>query len=96
MFSSSANKHLLKLGHGCDRRRDSIMDGYVKYGLVQDMQAVYWNGMLSGYAQNGFAEEAVELFNEMMNASVQTDKNFWVVVISSCSSQVILALQNRL
>ncbi|KAM7474240.1 hypothetical protein LguiB_021483 [Lonicera macranthoides] len=57
------------------------MDGYVEYGL-----AVSWNAMLSGYAQNGFAEEAVELFNEMTNALVQTDKNFWVVVISSCSS----------
>ncbi|KAM7474244.1 hypothetical protein LguiB_021487 [Lonicera macranthoides] len=72
MFSSSLNKHLLKLGHGCDRHRDSIMDGYVKY------------------------EEAVELINDMMNASVQADKTFWVAVISSCSSHVILALQNRL
>ncbi|KAM7469964.1 hypothetical protein LguiA_008147 [Lonicera macranthoides] len=52
---------------------------------MPEKKAVSWNAMLSGYAQNGFAEEAVELFNEMMNASVQTDKNFWVVVISSCS-----------
>ncbi|KAM7474248.1 hypothetical protein LguiB_021491 [Lonicera macranthoides] len=32
------------------------------------------------------AMEAVELFNEMMNASVQPDKTFWVAGISSFSS----------
>ncbi|KAM7474247.1 hypothetical protein LguiB_021490 [Lonicera macranthoides] len=53
---------------------------------MPEKKAVLWNAMLSGYAQNGFAEEAVELFNEMMNASVQTDKTFWAAVISSCSS----------
>ncbi|KAM7469967.1 hypothetical protein LguiA_008150 [Lonicera macranthoides] len=49
---------------------------------MPEKKAVSWNAMLCGYAQNGFAEEAVELFNEMTNALVQTDKNFWVVVIS--------------
>ncbi|KAM7470003.1 hypothetical protein LguiA_008186 [Lonicera macranthoides] len=48
---------------------------------MPEKKAVLWNAMLSGYAQNGFAEEAVELFNEMMNASVQTDKTFWAAVI---------------
>ncbi|KAM7474235.1 hypothetical protein LguiB_021478 [Lonicera macranthoides] len=49
-------------------------------------KAVSWNAMLSGYAQNWFAEEAVELFTEMMNASVQPDKTLFVAVISSCPS----------
>ncbi|KAM7469970.1 hypothetical protein LguiA_008153 [Lonicera macranthoides] len=60
--------------------------GVSTFNRMPEKKAVSWNAMLSGYAQNGFAEEAVELINEMMNASVQADKTFWVAVISSCSS----------
>lgn len=52
--------------------------------------------MLSGYAQNGFAEDAIGLFNEMISAGVQPDETTWIAVISSCSSCGDVYLANSL
>ncbi|KAM7469985.1 hypothetical protein LguiA_008168 [Lonicera macranthoides] len=82
MFSSSPNKHLLKLGHGCDQHRDSIMDGYVKYGLVQDAGQLFdemsermivdWNLMISGYWNWGNEVKARQLFQMIPERNVIT------------------------
>ncbi|PSS21669.1 Pentatricopeptide repeat-containing protein [Actinidia chinensis var. chinensis] len=42
--------------------------------------------MLSGYAQNRFAEEAMGQFDETMNSKIQPNVTTCVAVISSCSS----------
>ena len=44
------------------------------FNQMPDKRVVLWNARLSGYAQNGFSEEAVDLFNDMMTASVQPDE----------------------
>ncbi|KAM7470013.1 hypothetical protein LguiA_008196 [Lonicera macranthoides] len=56
------------------------------FNQMPEKKDVSWNAMLSGYAQDGFAEKAVEFFSEMMNASVHPDETSWVAVISSCPS----------
>lgn len=55
------------------------------FDQMPEKSTVSWNAMISGYAQNGLAEEAIELFSEMMNAGCRPDETTWVAVISSCS-----------
>jgi pentatricopeptide repeat protein len=53
-----------------------MIDGYVRIGKIdaarelfdemQQKSVVSWNAMISGYAQNGFFKEAVDLFHRMM------------------------------
>ncbi|PON53713.1 Pentatricopeptide repeat [Parasponia andersonii] len=48
---------------------------------MPDKNVVSWNAMLAGYAHNGFAEEVLGLFDDMMNSKVQPN------LISACSSR---------
>lgn len=53
---------------------------------MPERNLVSWNAMLSGYSRNGFAEEAVRLFDEMLKARMQPNETTCVAVISACSS----------
>ncbi|CAA2986140.1 pentatricopeptide repeat-containing At3g12770 [Olea europaea subsp. europaea] len=56
---------------------------YVKCGQVIVAKSLFdqmkipnvilWNAMLSGFAKNGYADEALELFSEMISKSIQPD-----------------------
>ncbi|KAH1217298.1 Pentatricopeptide repeat-containing protein [Glycine max] len=46
---------------------------------------VAWNSMISGYEQNGLANEAVEVFNKMRESRVEPDSATFVSVLSACS-----------
>ncbi|XVF31598.1 hypothetical protein REPUB_Repub17cG0004900 [Reevesia pubescens] len=56
---------------------------YAKYGQVNVARyffdqmkvpnLILWNAMISGYSKNGYAEEAVELFREMISNNIRTD-----------------------
>ncbi|ESQ35360.1 hypothetical protein EUTSA_v10009648mg [Eutrema salsugineum] len=57
------------------------------FDQMQEKSVVTWNAMLSGYAQNGFTEETLRLFNDMMRLGVKPNETTWVIVISACSSR---------
>ncbi|XP_042475690.1 pentatricopeptide repeat-containing protein At2g01510, mitochondrial-like [Macadamia integrifolia] len=73
----------------------SLMNAYMKNGVVDiarqlfdgmvDRDIVSWNALLTGYSQNGWPEEALEVFNRMREENV--DANFVSVasVIAACS-----------
>lgn len=46
-----------------------------------------WNAMISVYAQNGHAEEALNLFHEMQTEKVNPDRITFVCVLDACASQ---------
>lgn len=46
---------------------------------------VAWNSMISGYDQNGLANEAVSLFKHMQKLGVEPDSTTFVSVLSACS-----------
>ncbi|XP_047312711.1 pentatricopeptide repeat-containing protein At2g33760 [Impatiens glandulifera] len=46
---------------------------------------VAWNSMISGYEQNGLANEAIELFYHMRELGVEFDTATLVAVLSACS-----------
>ncbi|XP_010554338.1 PREDICTED: pentatricopeptide repeat-containing protein At1g14470 [Tarenaya hassleriana] len=56
------------------------------FDRMPEKSVVSWNAMLAGYAQNGFAEETLRLFKEMVGAGVRPDETTWVTIVSACSS----------
>ncbi|KAG2717132.1 hypothetical protein I3760_03G159000 [Carya illinoinensis] len=46
---------------------------------------ILWNAMISGYAKNGFAEEAVDLFREMISNKIRIDSITVRSAILACS-----------
>lgn len=53
---------------------------------------VAWNSMISGYEQNGLAEEAIELFCIMRDSGFEFDSVTFVSVLSACSQLGALSL----
>lgn len=45
-----------------------------------------WNALLSGYTQNGYHRETVNLFGEMQFQNVQPDRTTLAILLSSCAA----------
>ncbi|KAL5723992.1 hypothetical protein ACHQM5_007313 [Ranunculus cassubicifolius] len=73
----------------------SLISMYCKCGELDDAgklfcemshkDAVTWNSMISGYAQHGFGEIALQLFDEMMAKRIKPDRITFVGVLSACN-----------
>ncbi|KAL4308507.1 hypothetical protein GQ457_01G024790 [Hibiscus cannabinus] len=50
-----------------------LSDGRKLFDTIAQADLVSWNGMISGYVQNGFMEDALCLFNEMISSGVKPD-----------------------
>ncbi|GAB2275035.1 hypothetical protein Dimus_009803 [Dionaea muscipula] len=55
------------------------------FDLVANPHLILWNAMISGYAKNGYASEAVELFKEMIAKNVEPDSITVTAAISACA-----------
>ncbi|XP_058068318.1 pentatricopeptide repeat-containing protein At2g34400 [Magnolia sinica] len=74
----------------------SLIDIYGKCGDLESARRVFdrmrqkdvvaWNAMITGYAQNGVSNEAIELFNTMRESNIEPDKITMVGVLSACAS----------
>ncbi|KAG0462282.1 hypothetical protein HPP92_020758 [Vanilla planifolia] len=68
---------------------------YAKCGEINDSKNVFlsivypdlvsWNSLISGCAQHGDGNEAIELFEKMMESTVEPDHTTYLAVISACS-----------
>ncbi|XP_014503845.1 pentatricopeptide repeat-containing protein At2g34400 isoform X1 [Vigna radiata var. radiata] len=47
---------------------------------------ITWNAVISGYAQNGMADEAISLFHAMKDDSVKANKITLTAVLSACAT----------
>ncbi|XP_010275459.1 PREDICTED: pentatricopeptide repeat-containing protein At4g16835, mitochondrial [Nelumbo nucifera] len=73
----------------------SLISMYCKCGNLEDAQklfsdmsqkdAVTWNAMISGYAQHGFGEKAICLFDEMTKRGIKPNWITFVAVLSACN-----------
>ncbi|OVA10587.1 Pentatricopeptide repeat [Macleaya cordata] len=73
----------------------SLLSMYCKCGDLGNAQrlfdgiwrkdAVTWNAMISGYAQHGFGERAIQFFDEMKNKGIKPDWITFVAVLSACN-----------
>ncbi|GFQ06081.1 pentatricopeptide repeat-containing protein at2g27610 [Phtheirospermum japonicum] len=50
---------------------------------VRDL--VSWNSMISGYAQHGYGEKALKVFDEMLKRKLETDEITFIGVLSACT-----------
>ncbi|CAO2816805.1 unnamed protein product [Amaranthus hypochondriacus] len=72
----------------------ALIDMYSKCGIVKDANKVFyempekndvtWNSMITGYARNGFSDEALNLFHEMLLCGVMPTSVTFVGVLLAC------------
>ncbi|KAL3576989.1 hypothetical protein D5086_022272 [Populus alba] len=55
------------------------------FDKTRERSIVAWNSMISGYEQNGFAKEAIGLFDRMKETGVEPDSATFVSVLSACA-----------
>ncbi|GMH07218.1 hypothetical protein Nepgr_009058 [Nepenthes gracilis] len=73
----------------------ALVDLYAKSGRIDYAQRVFvhmsvknlitWNSMICGFAQNGRGDEAVDVFNRMVEEGVKPDYISFVGVLFACS-----------
>ncbi|KAA0031479.1 pentatricopeptide repeat-containing protein [Cucumis melo var. makuwa] len=74
----------------------SLIDMYSKCGMLEascyvfhlmgnKQDVVVWNTMISGLAQNGHGEKAMQMFNHMVESGVKPDRITFIVILSACS-----------
>ncbi|KAK7272090.1 hypothetical protein RJT34_28480 [Clitoria ternatea] len=73
---------------------NALIAMYSKCGAIDDalyifenmvgMDVVTWNTMITGYAQHGLAQEAINLFEMMIKQGVNPDAITYLGVLSSC------------
>jgi pentatricopeptide repeat protein len=90
--------HSYIIGSGFDLDvmvRTALIDMYAKCGSVDSAQQLFakmsqrnvvsWNAMIAGYAQNGHANEALALFNEMQLQNLKPDSITMVSTLPACA-----------
>ncbi|XP_054811365.1 pentatricopeptide repeat-containing protein At3g09040, mitochondrial [Prosopis cineraria] len=74
----------------------ALIDMYAKCGDVRSSEQVFkevssknnvisWNSMIVGFAKNGYAGNALDIFNEMTQSSVMPDDVTFLGVLTACS-----------
>ncbi|WVZ18387.1 hypothetical protein V8G54_005709 [Vigna mungo] len=51
----------------------NLLDARKLFNTMSQTDTVSWNGLMAGYVQNGFSDEAAPLFNAMISADVKPD-----------------------
>ncbi|OMO65158.1 hypothetical protein COLO4_31475 [Corchorus olitorius] len=88
--------HVLICGYGLDSYvQAALVSFYAKFsnlGIARQIfdkmpekTVVAWNSMISGYEQNGFGKEAIQLFYLMQDSGVKPDSTTFVCLLSACA-----------
>lgn len=72
----------------------ALVDMYAKCGRLSDARKVFktlqcknlvsWNAMITGYAQHGFGQEALEIYDNMVSSGVRPNEVTFLGVLSAC------------
>eukprot|EP01018_Ginkgo_biloba_P023373 Gb_39406 [translate_table: standard] len=63
----------------------SIVVARELFDRMPEKNVVLWSAMIAGYAQNGFANEALTLFNEMLCQDIEPDSVIMVNILPACA-----------
>jgi pentatricopeptide repeat protein len=84
----------LKTGHDSNVNvQKGLISMYARHGkigepseffVVQALDLVSWNSLLSGFAQHGYGQEVVEVFEQMRRLNVQPDHTTFLLVLTAC------------
>lgn len=66
-------------------RCGSIEAGFQVFTEMEDRNVISWTSIISGFAKHGFAERALELFNQMLDFGVAPNEVTYIAVLSACS-----------
>ncbi|CAN8259579.1 unnamed protein product [Cochlearia groenlandica] len=55
------------------------------FDKMKSPNLILWNAMISGYAKNGYAKEAIDMFHEMINKDVIPDTISITSAVSACA-----------
>ncbi|KAG6671679.1 hypothetical protein I3842_16G016200 [Carya illinoinensis] len=55
------------------------------FDALNEKNAVLWNAMLGGYAQNGYAHEVIKLFSNMKGCGFRPDDFTYTSILSACA-----------
>lgn len=69
-----------------------VEDAYRLFCEMQFRDVVTWNAMISGYAQHGHGEKAIEMFNEMIKEGMRPDSITFVGVLLACNHAGLVEL----
>lgn len=89
--------HLMESGLKLDLCLGStLVDMYAKCGNLEDACLVFdrlpmrnlvtWSALISGYAHQGYGQEALQLFQQMQEEGLMADKVMFVSLLQACSS----------
>ncbi|CAA0812163.1 Pentatricopeptide repeat-containing protein -mitochondrial [Striga hermonthica] len=94
---SKIHSLVFRIGYDKDELTGSaLLDMYAKCGDMESSSQVFremisrkdvisWNSMIVGYAKNGYAERALEIFDEMRRSEVKPDEVTFLGVLTACS-----------
>eukprot|EP00253_Pinus_taeda_P001206 PITA_01206 len=67
-----------------------LLDSRIVFDRLSERNVVSWTSMIAGYAQNGCAEEALELFCQMQWVDVEPNEFTFASVLAASTSQYAL------
>ncbi|XP_062205486.1 putative pentatricopeptide repeat-containing protein At3g25060, mitochondrial [Phragmites australis] len=102
-MGASAHGYLLRHGMGMGViTMTSLVDMYSKngrfdvarraFGSMVHRNAVSWSVLISGFVQNGCADEALGMFREMQVSGIQSDSGALVSALLACADMGLLKL----
>lgn len=94
--AKQAHAGLVRHGFGLDVvANTALVDFYSKWGSIEDARHVFdkmpnkntisWNSLIAGYGSHGLGEEAVELFEKMLQERMKPNHVTFLAVLSACS-----------
>ncbi|KAH9288068.1 hypothetical protein KI387_032185 [Taxus chinensis] len=69
---------------------ESIHKAREVFDKMPQRNVVSWNGMIVGYAQNGFVEKALETFKQMQLADVKPNSTTFASILPACAKMKAL------
>lgn len=95
-YAKQAHAALVRHGFGSDIvANTALVDFYSKWGRVEDARNVFnkmpcknvisWNALIAGYGNHGRGDDAVELFEQMLQARMRPNHVTFLAVLSACS-----------
>ncbi|WVZ98769.1 hypothetical protein U9M48_044160 [Paspalum notatum var. saurae] len=90
--------HAISIKHRCQDAicvSSALVSMYARKGSIESAQSVFerqfdrdfvsWNSMISGYAQHGYSQKALDLFRQMEAEGVEMDGVTFLAVIMACT-----------
>ncbi|PON93614.1 Tetratricopeptide-like helical domain containing protein [Trema orientale] len=67
-------------------KNGSLDDSYKVFQEAPEKDNVFWTSMLSGFAGQGFGDQALQLFREMLSHGIVPDQRVFNAILNACSA----------